>query len=225
MPVRNPIAVSRSSLADDTHAAIRKSLLRGEFKPGDRLSEPELALRFGTSRSPIREALMRLEHEGFIQRAPSGYVRVKALDLSELEQLNTVRGNLEGLAVRLATPRLRTMDLEEMALTLDEMDHWVAKGDPAHALALGSDFHDVIMRECGNSVLVETLATLRTRISWFRTLVASIGEFEVERIAEHRRILRALYQRDAALAEEAMIRHVTRSANTFSAKFRKQFDK
>jgi DNA-binding GntR family transcriptional regulator len=223
MAARNhPVAAPRGSLADDAYTAIRKSLLRGEFKPGRRLSEPELALQFGTSRSPVREALMRLEHEGFIERAPSGYVRVKALDLSELEQLMMVRGHLEGLAVRLATPRLRTIDLDDMSQKLDEMERWIAKGDPARALTVGSDFHDVIMRECGNPLLVEMLSTLRARISRFRTLVASMGEFDVERIAEHRRILKALYQRNADLAEEGMVRHVARSSEAFITKFKKK---
>lgn len=217
-------AASKGSLADDAYTAIRKSLLLGEFKPGRRLSEPELALRFGTSRSPVREALMRLEHEGFVQRAPSGYVRVKALDVSEFEQLNVVRGNLEGLAIRLATPRLRTMDLEEMSKKLNEMEHWVAKGDPVRATAAGSEFHDVIARECGNQLLVEMLSTLRARITRFRTLVASMGEYDMERIAEHRRILKALYQRKAQPAEEGMIRHVTCSAETFISKLRQHLE-
>ena len=82
-----------------------------------RLSEPELALRFHTSRSPIREALSRLEHEGFIERLASGRVRVAALDVSYLEQLYVVRANLEGLAARLAAPLLRTVDLDDAMFT------------------------------------------------------------------------------------------------------------
>ena len=217
-------AAARQSLSSETYAEIYQALLQGVFKPGQRLSEPELALRFGTSRSPVREALMRLEHEGFVERTSRGQVRVKALDISEFENLNVVRANLEGLAVRLATPRLRTIDLEYMKGSLDEMERFAIKGDTPRTLSAGRDFHDVIARECGNQLVVELLSSLRSRISRFRTLVASLGNYDAERIAEHRRVLKALYQRNPGHAEAAMIRHVNRSAEVFVRKLRRRMD-
>src|SRR5574338_1251747 len=101
----------KKSNAEAAYGRLREEFAKGTLNPGQRLSEPELSLRLGMSRSPIREALLRLEHEGFVERSASGQARVKPLDLSEFEQLYVLRANVEGLAARLATPRLRTLDL------------------------------------------------------------------------------------------------------------------
>jgi len=214
--------VSRQSLSEETYNEIRRALIAGVFQPGQRLSEPELALRFRTSRSPIREALVRLEHEGFVERTPNARIRVAALDIGDLKQLYVLRASIEGLAARLATPLLRTVDLERMAATADDMDRCVKKRDAAGAIAAGQDFHDVIMRECGNRPLVQVLDGLRARISRYRGVVASFSEYDPERVAEHRRILKALYQRNPEAAELAMIRHVNRSADVLIARLRSQ---
>lgn len=205
----------KQSNAEAAYSRLREELIQGRLKPGQRLSEPELALRLGMSRSPIREALVKLEHEGFIERSAGGQARVKQLDVSEFEQLYVLRANVEGLAARLAAPRLRTIDLDDMARKVDEMEQCVKKRSPAGAMTAGKAFHEVITRECGNPLLVEILMGLRARIDRFRLLVASGGEYDSERISEYRRILKALYQRDPRKAEAEMIRHVDRSAAAF----------
>lgn len=213
---------AKKSVSDGAYAEIRRALIKGEFESGQRISEPELALRFRTSRSPIREALMRLEHEGFVERTPNGRIRVVPLDLDDLDQLYVLRATIEGLAARLATPRLRTLDLELMEEHVNEMERCVKKHDAAHAIAAGQEFHDVIMRECGNRPVVDVLDGLRARISRFRAVVASFDEYDPERVIEHRRILKALYQRKPELAEAEMIKHVNRSAATLVTRLRKQ---
>jgi DNA-binding GntR family transcriptional regulator len=211
-------SLPRQSLSDEAYNEIRQALLRGEFEPGQRLSEPELALRFSTSRSPIREALVRLDLEGFVERMSNGRVRVRALDLSELGQLYVVRANIEGLVARLAAPRLRTIDLEKMDQALVDMERSVKKGDAVGAIEHGQKFHDLILRECGNEPLIQVLSGLKAKISRFRAVVASFGNYDAERVIEHRRILDALYQRKADQAETEMIRHVNRSAAVLMTK-------
>ena len=213
---------ARPSLAEEAYRAIRDALLSGEIEPGQRLSEPELALRFNTSRSPVREALFRLEHEGFVDRLPSGRLRAASLDVAYLEQLYVVRADLEGLAARLAVPLLRTVDLDAMMRSVEEMDGAVRNGDAAGAIAAGQKFHDVLMRECGNAPLVALLAGLNARISRFRAVVASLGRYDPDRVLEHRRILQALYERNAELAQAAMIEHVSRSAAVLVRRLRER---
>lgn len=210
------------SLSEGAYSEIRQALVQGDFEPGQRLSEPELALRFSTSRSPIREALGRLGHEGFLERMPNGRVRVRALDISELEQLYVVRANVEGLAARLAAPRLRTIDLEQMEKAQEEMERSIKKSDAVGAITAGQAFHDLLVRECGNQPLIEVLSGLRAKISRFRAVVASLGDYDPERATEHRRILKALYQRKAEQAAMEMIRHVNRSAAVLMGKLHKR---
>jgi DNA-binding GntR family transcriptional regulator len=217
-----PEAASKLSLADEAYREIRDALLSGALEPGQRLSEPELALRFNTSRSPAREALLRLEHEGFVERLPSGRVRVAALDVGYLEQLYVVRANLEGLAARLAAPLLRTVDLDAMTRSVDHMDSAVKNDDASGAIAAGQQFHDVLMRECGNEPLVSLLAALKGRIGRFRALVASLGDYDADRVLEHRRILEALFARDPDRAQAEMIGHVSRSATVLVRRLRER---
>ena len=215
-------AAARSSLAEDAYREIRDALLSGALEAGQRLSEPELALRFNTSRSPVREALLRLEHEGFVERLPSGRVRVAALDVGYLEQLYVVRADLEGLAARLAAPLLRTVDLDAMMKSVEEMDAAVRTDDASGAIAAGQRFHDVLMRECGNAPLVSLLGGLNGRIARFRAVVASLGDYDPDRVLEHRRILRALYERNAELAQAEMSAHVSRSADVLVRRLRER---
>jgi DNA-binding GntR family transcriptional regulator len=213
---------SKPSLSESAYAEIRQALLQGDFEPGQRLSEPELALRFSTSRSPIREAFSRLGHEGFLERLPNGRVRVPALNVSELEQLYVVRANVEGLAARLAAHRLRTIDLEQMEKAQEEMERCIKKNDVVGAIAAGQVFHDLLVRECGNEPLIEVLSGLRAKISRFRAVVASLGDYDPERAIEHRRILKALYQRKPEQAATEMMAHVNRSAAVLMARLHKR---
>jgi DNA-binding GntR family transcriptional regulator len=222
---RNESTAARQSLAEDTYLKIRRALVDGEFEPGQRLSEPELALKFNISRSPIREALVRLEHESFIDRQPNGRMLVKVLDIDDLTQLYEVRAVIEGFAARLAAPLLRTVDLERMSARIDAMEKCVSKGDPEGALAAGQDFHDIITQECPNRRLIEVLSGLRARISRYRSVVASLGDYEKERVVEHRRILKALYQRNADAAQQEVTRHVQRSADTLVKKLTAKWER
>jgi len=213
--------ITKNLLSDEAYIEIRQALIQGEFEPGQRISEPELALRYKTSRSPIREALVRLELEGFVERMPNGRIRVRALDLEELQQLYVVRAAIEGLIARLAAPRLRTIDLEQMEKALHDMESSVKSGDANGAIASGQAFHDLILRECGNNPLIETQTSLRSKISRFRAVVASLGNYDFDRVTEHRQILKAFYLRKPEQAEAEMIRHVNRSADVLMTKLKK----
>lgn len=214
-------SLTKNLLSDEAYTELRQALIRGEFEPGQRISEPELALRYKTSRSPIREALVRLELEGFVERMPNGRIRVRALDLEELQQLYVVRATVEGLVARLAAPRLRTIDLERMEIALDGMESSVKKGNASGAITAGQAFHDLILRECGNNPLIEVQTGLRSKISRFRAVVASLGNYDFDRVTEHRQILKAFYLRKPEQAEAEMIRHVNRSAAVLMTKLKK----
>ena len=177
-------------------------------------------MQLQVSRSPIREALVRLEQDGFVVRSANGRVSVAPLDISELEQLYVVRADLEALATRLAAARLRTIDLEEMKQKITAVREHVANGDFLSAIEDGEAFHKVILRECANAPLVDLLEHLHGRIHRFRAMVAGFSSYDLERIAEHVRILDALYRRQPEEAAVEMAQHVSRSAAVLIAKLR-----
>jgi DNA-binding GntR family transcriptional regulator len=217
--------VEKEALQETAYREIKLSIVEGTFPPGHKLSEPELAIHLKVSRSPVREALVRLEQDGFVLRQQNGRVVVAPLDLNELEQLYIVRANLEGLATRLAASHLRTIDLDEMTARLTIMRRHVAAHDFPAAIESGQDFHEVILRACPNAPLAEVLEHLRGRITRFRSVVAGFKDYDLERIEEHQKILDALYARQPAEAEAQMVQHITRSAATLIAKLRNRADK
>jgi DNA-binding GntR family transcriptional regulator len=203
--------LSKKSLRDEAYYGLRQAIISGSIPPGEQLSEPQLASQFQISRSPIREALGRLEQEGFAIRHSNGRISVAPLDETELEQLYIVRANLEGLAARLAASRLDPSDFEEMEEHLRLMRERAEKGDLDGSLERGEAFHDVILRACENPPLVELISTLRLRISRFRTVIASARNQQV-RVAEHWHVLEALRDRKGHGAQKAMERHIMQSA-------------
>lgn len=199
---------------------LRTEILLGQMRPGERLSEPELAQRFQTSRSPIREALVQLELEGFVERTATGRVFVRPLDLDEAEQLFLVRGTLEGLAARLATGNLTGRQLQQLGENIDRMEGAAARGDYLGALGCGAEFHQMVTDACGNRPLQECLAGFRTRSARYRHVAASQAEFRPERNDEHRRVLHAFHQNDPDAAEAAMTEHIRRSSRETLAALR-----
>ncbi|MGE0798309.1 MAG: GntR family transcriptional regulator [Lautropia sp.] len=205
-------ASERQPLQERAVGELREAIVRGRIRPGERLSEPDLAQRFGISRSPIREALVQLEIEGFVERAPTGRVFVRPLDLEEARQLFVVRANLEGLAIRLAAENMSRRDTRRLEANLAAMDAASARGRISEALMLGAEFHQTIIDACGNRPLRESLSGFRARTSRYRHILASQEALSDHRIDEHRRILRALLVPDADEAERAMIDHIEASS-------------
>lgn len=203
----------RRSLRDEAYAVLREALIDGRLSPGTALSEPQLAAMLETSRSPVREALGRLEMEGFVERSSTGRLRVAPLNLDELEQLYVLRADIEGLAARLATPHVTMRDLDSMAATIEAMETKARAGNIAGSLEAGAAFHSAIQSRCGNRPLVETIDTVRLRIVRYRSLIASVRGQDV-RVSEHRAVLQAMVDRRPDLAEQAMVEHVSRSAQT-----------
>lgn len=203
--------IPKRSLREEAYHGLRRAIVSGALQPGAQLTEPQLARQFQISRSPIREALHRLQQEGFAVRRPNGRIFVAPLDAQELEQLYAVRAVNEGLAASLAASSITDGDIAAMEHHLEEMRRLATEGDVDGSLQAGQSFHDVILERSGNVPLVEIVRGLRLRISRFRTMIAA-GRDQESRAAEHREILEALRSRDRVHARCATERHIHQSA-------------
>tara|TARA_B110000503_G_scaffold6590_1_gene9015 strand:- start:2408 stop:2974 length:567 start_codon:yes stop_codon:yes gene_type:complete len=183
------------------------------------LSEPRLAEKFKISRSPVREALTRLESEGFLDRSENGRLRAAALNVEELEQLYVLRAAIEGLAARLATFHLSTAHLEMMEKTIEEMETHSQSGDVDLSLEAGAQFHALIYKSCANNPLLEAIETVKLRIVRYRAIIASTRLYDV-RVSEHKAIHQAFLDRDPIAAEKSLIAHVESSARAIIGEFR-----
>jgi DNA-binding GntR family transcriptional regulator len=201
-----------SSLADALFARLSEEIVSGAFAPGEKLSEPRLATRFGVSRGPLREAIRRLEERKLVERAPRQGVRVVTPSLDRAVELFKIREVLEGLAAREAanhaTPEdvaaLRAM-LAEHRLRLDRPDamvYWQATAN--------SDFHFFIARLARNAQLFDLLCNeYYTLFRMYRMQHRIVPGRALKALAEHERIVSAIAEGDGELAEVLMRRHVS----------------
>ena len=188
--------------------ALAQRISMNELAPGERLLEQPLSREFGVSRTPLREALMRLEQAGLIERQePRGYA-VRALNLARIDQIYTVRMVLEELAVALAAAAVDTPAFEELiAAARAATERADDEGDPE----LREAFHEQLASLSGNDELLRLLKDLDLRIYACRRLDAQVPERARAAQHEHLEILELLARGDSDAAQRAMREHIDAS--------------
>jgi len=192
------------NLSERAYFKIKKMISDYRYSPGSRLNVEELARDLGTSRTPIWEAVRRLEQEGLVKNIPNRGVFLVELTRAAAIELYTVREVLEGMAARLAVPRISDKALEKMERLLQEQEKIVAEEDLVAYSKSDFEFHANIYAACGNGILREMLESIREKLRPIDMRVAPIltGLYN-----DHQMIVRALRQRDALLAESAFREH------------------
>ena len=190
----------------DAYSLILEAIDMGGFKPGDRLVEGDLAERFGVSRTPIREALQRLETQRLLTRDGRSLI-VASLDHNQLSELYVVRAELEGLAARLAA---RHASAEEVQVLMDMVaEDRKYLGDPPAMARANRRFHKQIHLASHNRFLVGQLDLVHRSMALMATTsLAAVGRDEVA-LAEHVEIVKAIQDRAEDAAEAALKRHIS----------------
>ena len=198
--------------ADRVFEALQDAIVRGELPPGARVGETELAVRFGTSRGPLREALRRLESRHLVERTPHVGIRIASLGHAALVEIYYVREALEGMAARLAALHMTDAEVAGLKalLAAHEQDE-ALKSDTAYFQQEGDlDFHYRIIKGSHNAALAELLiGELYHRIRMYRYQVSAHANRPQKAFAEHQRIVEAIEARDGDLAEMLMRRHLS----------------
>lgn len=193
------------------YAELKQMITSFELYPGSRVTEQELADRFAVSRTPIREALQKLEVEGFLTVRPKQGCFIRELDINELTEYYDIRIALEQLIVDVACNNMPDKLIEQfIAAWLPEMhDQDIAQG-----IDLGEkdeSFHVGLARASGKPVMAETLLTVNNRIRIIRRLDLNSDNRSVRTYLEHSEILQHILRRDATKAKNMMKRHILRS--------------
>jgi DNA-binding GntR family transcriptional regulator len=205
-PALKPLA--DLSLADQAYSALREAILDLRLKPGDALVEQKLAAALGTSKTPIRQALHRLEQTGLVRATPGRGYYVAPLSLRDAHEILAIRAVLEGLAAELACARLSEADLHGLGDLLREAEDAYARGEAARSVELGHGFHQALIDAADNDRLVFLIGVLSDQYRRVR-LVSNQNLARVPRsIAEHAAVFRALEARDATETGQAMRRHL-----------------
>ncbi|MFI5728837.1 GntR family transcriptional regulator [Kribbella sp. NPDC051587] len=158
MPVpKERAVVPRSLLREDAYRAIRDAIVKGELAPGERLNDADLSEWLGVSRTPVREALARLEQAGLVQTKPGRYTMVSPLDARALREAQLVTAAMHELAVREAVPHLAAADLAEMRAANARFAKALRATDVDAALQADDDFHAVPVRVSANQAVAAVL--------------------------------------------------------------------
>jgi DNA-binding GntR family transcriptional regulator len=189
------------TMPEIAYDAIRDAILGGRYAPGQRLVTEDLARELGVSRMPVREALHRLQVAGLVSITPHRGAIVSHLSEAEVAEIFHIRAVLEGLATRLAATTLTPGDHKRLGTLLDEMGRAARAHDPEKVLLINRDFHAVFWKAARAPRLRELLENLYDACQRFRNLSVMLPGRLDQITQEHRRIVRALAQGDAAAAE------------------------
>lgn len=196
----------------DAYTLILEAIEAGTYKPGDRLVESELAERLGVSRTPVREALQRLETQAMLTRDGRSLI-VASLDHNQLAELYAVRSELEGLAARLASRHATDEEIRVLRGMVED-DRRLLAGDPRALSRANKRFHRQIHLASHNRFLVQQLDLVhRSMALMANTSLAAEGRSEVA-LAEHDKIVAAIEARDGEAADTALRLHISRAFET-----------
>jgi DNA-binding GntR family transcriptional regulator len=202
------------TLADKVFSELTTAIVRGELKPGVRVSEQMLVQKYGGSRAPMREAIQKLEARHLVVRIPHAGARVVSLSLAELRDIYEVRVELESMACRLAAERMTDDEIAELQTLLNEHEASIEaeQGQSYYQKAGDLDLHYRLIRGSKNERLQQMLyGELYHLVRMYRYQTSTSTERPLQALQEHQRIVEAIAARDAELAELLMRRHIQTS--------------
>jgi phosphonate utilization transcriptional regulator len=203
--------VQSNSLPGLVQAEIEQLILRGELAIGQRINESDLALRFGMSRGPIREALRALEESRLVRAEKNRGVFVREVSVEEADEIYDVREALDQLIGQRVAERATPEQLRGMQAVVAEMDDATGMQDIKRYHALNLKFHDMLVDFAGNARLTETYRLLTKGLLLFRLRgLKEGGGFAVSN-TEHKAVVEAIAARDSARAGRLLRRHAVES--------------
>ena len=195
------------SIADQVFEELEREILSGSFERGEILTELKLSERLGVSRTPIREALRRLEQERIIEPTSKG-VRVIGITRSDIADICEIRLRLEGLAARWAAERADEAGIQTLRETLELQEFYTLKQDPESIKNADSRFHQAIYALCGSHSMQDTLDPLHRKLLKYRRVSVSKTSRAQLSLKEHQAIFEAIAAHDGEKAEKLSIQHV-----------------
>jgi DNA-binding GntR family transcriptional regulator len=200
--------VSAGPASRQVYSALRDAIIATDLAPGQRISENELAERLEVSRTPIREALIRLRDERFVQIVPQLGTYVTPISVTAVEDAQFIRESLECAAVRLAAVAAEDGDLDALDGLVRRQSEVSEHGDHARFAVLDDEFHAALCELAGRPVAWEVAQRVKGHLNRVRRLSLPQPDYLTEMVAEHRLVLDALRRRDPDQAEAALRHHL-----------------
>ena len=195
-------------LRDVVFNTLRKAILTGQLKPGERLMEVHLANKLGVSRTPIREAIRKLELEGLVIMIPRRGAEVAQITEKSLKDVLEVRRALDVLCIELACERITEEEIEELQMACAEFEQ-ATKGKDTSVIAKADvKLHDIIVRATGNQRLQQLVNNLAEQMYRYRFVYIKDDSQHTKLIAEHKEILESILERNKERAASAARIHI-----------------
>ena len=189
-------------LSEDIADSIKAAIIKGKFKPGEKISEGDLAESMGISRTPLREAFRKLENEGFIEIIPRKGAVVTGISLREVNDLYEIKSTLEGLAARLASANMKDKDIKKLEKINDELKDHIDRNDLEAFYRAHTKFHEVFVKLSENRRLIRMISNLNDHFKRFGIVSMTLpGQYE-SAIKQHEGIIRAFKSGDEKVVEE-----------------------
>jgi len=201
---------ARKSLGQYVYENLKKAIVKGQLPAGSRIVESRVASALGISRTPVREAIHKLEKEGLLSQNPSGGFFVMGLSRSEIEETFGIRSVLESYAARLAALKHTEADLVPLEEKIREYERALEKGDTEALAKINTAFHDLLYGLSRSPRLIRMISGLRDQIFRYRQVILKIEDMAKTSNQDHRLMLERIRQRDAEGVERIVREHILR---------------
>ncbi len=200
----------KKTLRDIVYQSLKKSIIQGKIKGGERLKEETLANEMGISRTPVREAFHKLEQDELLYRLPRGGFAVKIFKKEDVEEIFGIRSALESYAAYLATLYITPYELSLLESKIKESEEALINGEDEKLVKLNTEFHDLLYKSCKSKKLIEMINNFRDYFYRYRsTLLHTEGGFKYS-VESHREMLEAMKKKNPRLVERLVRQHLER---------------
>lgn len=201
-----------STLADQVYERLEKEILTGVYKRGEIITETALCENLGVSRTPVREALRRLEQDHIIESSGKGMI-VLGITSEDVRIIYEIRSLVEGLAAAACAKNATEQQIEEMKELVDLQEFYVTKKDSEKVKTMDSRFHEKLYQYSGSTIYYDTLMPLHTKVQKVRKRSVEDNSRAADSTMEHRKILDAIAAHDCEAARIAADEHVKKAGD------------
>lgn len=208
-------------LREQVYKRLKETILDGNLAPNTRLIEEKIASEIGTSRTPVREAIQKLEKEGLIKKLPKGGFAVSKITEADVEDVFGIRSVLEGYAGYLATLRAKEEDIKALEEIVKKEEEYVVLKKYNEIIQLNTEFHDKLYRTARSERLYNIINDLRDYIYRFRRLIFSFEGMAEVSIKDHKDMIELMKAKKASKVESLIRRHIIRGKKLIKRKLKK----
>ena len=201
-------SINKPILREEVYLCIKEGILAGEIPPGERISIGRLLKEIGFSPTPIREALLKLEQEGFVSRLPKGGFIVSRFTKKDIEEIFGIRSELERYAVGLAIGVIQKKDIQGLEINIRHSERAVRQNRLSEVSRLNAEFHDYLIGVSNNQRLIVMINGLRDQIYWYRSAILRVRGMANVSIDDHKRMMEAIKTKDKELLQRLTQEHI-----------------